>query len=73
MEIFLGRPFEVYIAELWAKPILFTKVMVVAYVRKALENNVNLLREEPSSKHQQENGSGTKYSCITTKSLRKNA
>lgn len=69
MDMSLGRPLEVYIANLSVMAILFTNTLVMAYASKARDYILNPWWYEPNPKQHMENGSGTNNSWITTKTV----
>lgn len=52
--IFLGRPFEAYVANISVKLILYTKIMVIEYGFIALDYITHLQREEQNADRQKE-------------------
>lgn len=67
MDMFQERDFQVYVENLPAKPILFTKNMVVAYASVASDYIFHPREGEPSLERQKDKDSFTITPCTTIK------
>lgn len=73
IDLFLGRPYEDYVATLLANTTFFTKNMVVVYASKTQEHIERPGLEESNSKQQEGNGSNTINLCTSTKTAQEDA